>query len=387
MKHVVFFLLLSASLQGFGQSIAGTDLSHWYNPEHEVSLRIKVVNAGDSLIAFYELKSRGSLLVDDLTLEWENRESYGQRKGTPLQARPQILASEPTLQIGRLPFLRPTSPWLLTVFVKNVKSQQSWLYFKQLEANYPTDAWLGNKVPLFDTFVPQGKSPDLHYPSFNGVVNLFRYTTDFPAASPPFAEKENRVAPLLKADSLIRWNSDQPLPALSPGLYLAQVDSTSAYGLAFRITEGTYPRYTRLQDLTGPLMFVCTPEEFAQLRKAGDNKKEFDKVILDITREAERARNFMRSYFRRVELANYYFTSYKEGWKTDRGMIYLIFGAPSEVIRTTDSESWNYKNHKVRFTFVKTGTLYDPDNFILVRDKRFTETWYSIIDLWRKSRF
>jgi GWxTD domain-containing protein len=350
-------------------------------------LRFKVVNAGDSLFALYELKARGPVAIDDVTLEWENRESYGQRKGAPLSVRPQVLLNEPKLQIGRFAFPRPASPWLLTVFVKNNKSQQSWLYFKQIEANYPVDAWLGDAVPWFDSYVPLDKSLSIRYKSFRGTVNLFRYTTDFPAASPPFAEKENRVAPLLKADSLIRWQTTQPLPPLRPGLYLAQVDSTSAFGMAFRVAEASYPRYTQIEDLAPPLIFVCTPEEFAQLRKAGGNKKEFDKVILEITRDAERARNFMRSYFRRVELANHYFTSYKEGWKTDRGMIYLIFGAPSEVVRTTDSENWNYKNHKVRFTFVKTGTLYDPDNFILVRDKRFAETWYSIIDLWRKSRF
>ena len=95
----------------------------------------------------------------------------------------------------------------------------------------------------------------------------------------------------------------------------------------------------------------------------------------------------MRSYFRKVELANLYFSSYKEGWKTDRGMIYLIYGVPDEVIKNGLNETWNYKSNKQSFSFVKTGSVYDPDYFVLIRERRYTESWYTTVDLWRKSRF
>ena len=97
----------------------------------------------------------------------------------------------------------------------------------------------------------------------------------------------------------------------------------------------------------------------------------------------------MRSYFRRVELANYYFTSYKEGWKTDRGMIYIIFGLPDEVFKFSDREVWNYNNasYKVTFNFAKSPTIFGPDNFVLIRQKKYQTTWYEVIDLWRNARF
>ena len=108
---------------------------------------------------------------------------------------------------------------------------------------------------------------------------------------------------------------------------------------------------------------------------------------MDITGDRDRAKNFMRSYFRRVELANIYFSSYKQGWKTDRGMVYLIFGLPDEVSVNDGTETWFYKNTRTRFTFVRRGSVYDPHHSVLLRDKRFTEIWFSTIDLWRKSRF
>src|SRR5690606_14005651 len=118
-------------------------------------------------------------------------------------------------------------------------------------------------------------------------------------------------------------------------------------------------------------------------------KKAFDRVILSITRDQERAKKLIRSYFRRVEMANTLFTSYKEGWKTDRGMIYIIFGPPDEVFRFNDREVWNYKAIKqgLSFDFAQSPSLFDPDNFVLIRSKKYTETWYQMIDMWRNARF
>ena len=151
--------------------------------------------------------------------------------------------------------------------------------------------------------------------------------------------------------------------------------------------NASFPKLTKIEDIPDPLIFVCAKEEHDELVAAGNDKAKVDKVILDITRDKDRAKNFMRSYFRRVELANTYFTSYKEGWKTDRGMIYLIFGLPDEVSRTGPTEVWYYKNYKERFTFVKNGSVYDPNNYILQRSNKFTELWFNTVDLWRKSRF
>ena len=65
----------------------------------------------------------------------------------------------------------------------------------------------------------------------------------------------------------------------------------------------------------------------------------------------------------------------------------MIFGLPDEVSRNGGNEVWYYRALSTRFTFVKNGSVYDPYNYVLLRDNRFAESWYSTIDLWRKSRF
>lgn len=176
-------------------------------------------------------------------------------------------------------------------------------------------------------------------------------------------------------------------PFTREGLYLAQEDTLSEMGFSFYVKRSPYPKYNKLAELKGPLLFVTTQEENNALDKAGEDKAKFDRVILDITRDKDRARNFMRNYFKRIETANNYFTSFKEGWKTDRGMIYTIFGLPDEVRVEGGYEEWSYKNPKQSFRFARAGSVYHPDHSVLVREKGYTENWYLTIDLWRKSRF
>jgi GWxTD domain-containing protein len=64
-------------------------------------------------------------------------------------------------------------------------------------------------------------------------------------------------------------------------------------------------------------------------------------------------------YYRRINFANDNFTSYNiEGWKTDRGMIYITLGPPNNIDRhpfEIDSkpyEVWEYYEMNQQFVFV-----------------------------------
>src|SRR5205085_2026998 len=71
----------------------------------------------------------------------------------------------------------------------------------------------------------------------------------------------------------------------------------------------------------------------------------------------ERARELLKRYYGRVKEANRNFTSYCEGWKTDRGMIFIIFGPPVNVYHSRRDEVWVYGNEAnpgaLRFIFNK----------------------------------
>lgn len=66
----------------------------------------------------------------------------------------------------------------------------------------------------------------------------------------------------------------------------------------------------------------------------------------------------MEEYYRRVEIANKNFSHYRDGWRTDRGMVYIMFGPPSSIDRhpfesnAKPYEIWYYNELNYRFLFV-----------------------------------
>ena len=72
---------------------------------------------------------------------------------------------------------------------------------------------------------------------------------------------------------------------------------------------------------------------------------------LDPTPTTERNEAF-DEYFLRIEFANRNFRSYTEGWLTDKGMVYIVFGPPTSVERQQGYgdgkvyERWSYSNNR-----------------------------------------
>jgi GWxTD domain-containing protein len=128
------------------------------------------------------------------------------------------------------------------------------------------------------------------------------------------------------------------------------------------------------------LRYIIEPKVFSELKKgtAEEKKEKFlafwkKKDPSPSTPENE----LMDEYYRRVAYSNENFSVFKEGWKSDRGMIYIVFGPPDDIERhpfDMDSrpyEVWYYySNLKRRRTFVfvdehgygdyRLTTPYDP---------------------------
>ena len=104
-----------------------------------------------------------------------------------------------------------------------------------------------------------------------------------------------------------------------------------------------------------PLQFISSSEEFLELKESKNTKIALDKFWLSKTKDNEQqAKKLIHTFYRRVENSNKFFTSYLEGWKTDRGMIYLIFGAPNIIYQTKGGERWIYgeKNNIYSLNFI-----------------------------------
>jgi hypothetical protein len=98
----------------------------------------------------------------------------------------------------------------------------------------------------------------------------------------------------------------------------------------------------------------------------------------------------IRTYYNRVVMANKLFTGHREGWQTDRGMIYIVMGPPVEYVREIDKEVWTYARSGVpgndRFIFDAVDLQFDCNHFVLRRSPEFKPIWMSNVEAWRTGR-
>lgn len=386
---IVLLLLTSATVQA--QILRNLNFQYIYNPEEAVSFTWSVVKEGNTYRAFYDLQLTDSSQFKLASVEFEIRESVSEKTGRALADNHTLKSNTATHKSGILVF--QVSDGYKVLFAKVISSDsrkklyKPFFFYKNLSTANSQYAMAGS-IPVSNSYIKYNQLITFSGFEANRSVQVSYYKDAFPAAAPSFSTAQARVAKIIKPDSVFFIEPTAEIQLTQKGLYLAQQDTASAQGVAFRL-EYDYPKLGTLESLAGPLIYISTKQEYEKIKNAENDKKKFDQIILSITGNTERARIFMRNYFKRVEAANEYFSSYKEGWKTDRGMIYIIYGVPDEVYLFEDREVWEYKNDylKERFQFVKSATIFDPENYVLIREKSFANDWYNMIDLWRKARF
>ncbi len=211
------------------------------------------------------------------------------------------------------------------------------------------------------------------------------------AAAPPFTVINAK--PLsFKADSVfiidITDGSSLPLNLKKRGIYHFQTDTSIKDGFTlFRFAE-EFPQIASARDMLGPLRYITTKTEFNDLLLMKNTKSAIDNFWLDKAGNAERAKELIRIFYNRVQDANRFFSSGTEGWKTDRGMIYIIFGQPNSVYRSPYLETWNYGEDRnilsMTFDFNKTLNPFTENDYTLERSPEYKDVWYSAVEAWRK---
>jgi len=112
----------------------------------------------------------------------------------------------------------------------------------------------------------------------------------------------------------------------------------------------------------------------------------------------EAAAALARLYALRVQFANRNFTTYKLGWKTDMGKVYLLFGPPQAVSITATEQVWYYERtpapigtslyadpQPVQFRFWRFGGGDEPIRWVLERLGEYDPFVQACLTAWRTS--
>jgi GWxTD domain-containing protein len=215
------------------------------------------------------------------------------------------------------------------------------------------------------------------------------YNRKFPLPRPPFSVETPKVFDY-KADSIFELPLGQPLTLPKEGFYHFQVSDSTKDGFTLYRFDKTFPNVKDVKDLIEPLRFINSNSEYKALKEADYPKAEIDRFWLKLAGNQDRARVLIQKYYSRVENSNEFFTSYTEGWKSDRGLIYLIFGQPNIIYKNSNSEHWIYGEEEnpssLGVTFYKVDNPFTDNDFRLDRSPIYKSSWYSAVDMWRQGR-
>lgn len=391
---IVLFSLLPWTSQ------AQEPIASWrdkYDLRSLVRVSYQIVDSGGVGQVFLQLDFREGLNLSNyqffygLTNEFEP----GNVSFIDLDLGENTIFQEPNLRVLKLNLPSKSRLPILILKIHNLEEEVDSYYDIILQSPFLFDhsdlsLWINSdKEFLFSDYISTSDSVVIRS-TRQGVATVFGYLYryEFPAADPPVFSSVN-TGKSLTIDSVFTLPVGKQLLLSQPGLYFIQTDSASFAGRSILVTYPAFPGSRNIDDLIDPLIYVSTKEETQRLRNAPEKKTALDKFLMDLTRSKDRAKLFVRHYFRRVSESNQLFTNYKEGWKTDKGMIYILMGVPDGVNLQEDRELWTYNlpTGEVEFTFVRVKSIFSANHHRLLRDKSYDRIWFGVVDQWRKGKF
>jgi len=159
------------------------------------------------------------------------------------------------------------------------------------------------------------------------------------------------------------------------------------------LVDEKFPYYSSVKKQIEPYQYIL-PQDVFEAINGLTNPDSIEHVFISYFKNQIKNRTtlteVLKLYSNRVSEANYFFTNFKDGWKTDMGMVYIIYGPPLFVTRRYDEVLWHYThepNDPLRvFSFrrVRLNSIYFPfDHYLVRRNPNYFQLNYSRINDWR----
>ncbi len=244
---------------------------------------------------------------------------------------------------------------------------------------------------------------------FNVVYGKRRPDSIFISVYPPSEEipyPPSMVLPersiVTKPDTVVALPYSDTLPVMFPrkGIFLFRVSREVNEGFTLFNFGDDFPSMTTPEEMLKPLAYIIPASRVDSMSAVRKPKMALDEFWLNCGGgNVEKARELIRIYYTRTLFANYYFTSWKEGWRTDRGMIYIIYGPPDKLYKSNEAETWGYRKPSVQskwgprysvkedylfFTFKKRENIFTDNDYYLSRSETTVTYWDKAVQSWRK---
>lgn len=213
----------------------------------------------------------------------------------------------------------------------------------------------------------------------------------FNAALPPFTYEDDLLLNFTTKEPFEIYEESSfgyPISFNKEGIYYLKKDTSGQVGMPLYCFDSDFPAVKTIEKLIECMRYITTQKEYKDLTEATDQVAAFEKFWLDIAKNSqEKARELIKEYYLRVQRSNELFTSFTEGWKTDRGMIYLVYGPPTIVYKSKQTETWVYGesngNQSLNFMFTRIQNPLSVNDFVVNRSSLYRTTFYRSVERWR----
>ncbi len=400
MKSFLSFLLfMICSMSWAQQRMSSTELSYLYNEENEFLIRFQVASQGNDYKVYLNfMLNDGNVRITDYNLRYDIRESYITEKiiesGDPIDST-KVLDVAFREFTYLLEFEKQNNNNLLVVDIYNVVKDEHFYLDIPLsgETTKPTSYLIfeaDKDIPYFSKYINRNypiriKSvfgESLNY-KVSGIEN------NKPVSLPPFDESERTESTEVPIDTLYETNEDELFEFNNEGYHTIYTSDIPDSFIKILVADEFFPYFEDYKDLIQPLIYVSSNKEYTEMRDAEDTRLAFENYVNNtITANQVIAKDFVKFYYRRVRESARLFTEDRAGWKTDRGMIFQVYGDPAQVFRNEKTELWVYTSPiggRIRFIF---DIIYDKGirQFKLIRGNRYREEWMQAVTQWRAGR-
>ena len=384
----------------FGQQrMSSAELSYLYNQEHEFLTRYQVAAQGNQYKVYFNfMLNNGNVRISDYQLSYDIRSSYIDERNVSKIVRidtSQVIDIAFRQYTYELEFNKEENDQLLVIDIYNgVRDEHFYLDIPLVQEGIKPTPFLifeeDKNLPYFSKYINRNHKVRLVNPfgeSLNYEITGIENNRNI--ALPPFDES-NPAEPSLNAlDTLYGTTEGEVFEFFNTGYYSIKSPDYPELEYKILVADEFFPYFGDYLDLVRPLIYVSTNEEYKSMRETEDIRLAFEEFVNNTISPNERvAKDFVKYYYRRIRKSARLFTEDREGWKTDRGMVYQVFGNPLQVFRNEKTELWVYPSEeggRIRFIF---DILYEDGivKYKLIRGKRYRENWMLAVSQWRNGR-
>ncbi len=222
----------------------------------------------------------------------------------------------------------------------------------------------------------------------NFIVDHFKQ--DFPISPPPYSTIE-RTAFDYKPDSFFVISRNSGIFKLiipEKGFYHVVTEKETKNGLTLFSVDASFPGIKDETEMIKCIRYITTNDEYKALLNSPNKKLAIDEFWKEKGGSNERAKELLKKYYSRVQHANKFFTSFQSGWQTDRGMVYIVYGAPVKMYKYATHELWIYgmesQANSLRFNFKKITNPFSENDFVMERSEPYRFSWYEAVRGWKE---